>query len=253
MISFYSGTPGSGKSLKMAHEVVEWIKKFKRNVIANTRIDTKTFLKKKKGGLFYYLSNDKFEPEFFYKYALKFHDLGREHQSLIVIDEAQCLFSPTAVKLASSENKAYRQEWLEFFTQHRHLGFDIIIISQFDRLIDAQIRCLFEYNCVHRKANNFGPIGSILTILHIPLFVQITYWYGVNQITSRQFYTYQKKYAQIYDSYAYRNQIVAKLKAKYGAAEMEKLMGFVRPVKNKNTKEKKVKENDATVIAQFES
>ena len=34
-----TGTPGSGKSLQMAHEVVYWIKKFKKNVIANTVID----------------------------------------------------------------------------------------------------------------------------------------------------------------------------------------------------------------------
>ncbi|NFU61052.1 DUF2075 domain-containing protein, partial [Clostridium botulinum] len=153
MIYFYSGTPGSGKSLQMAHTAVEWLKKYKKNVIANTRINIDKILKKKKGGNFFYLPNENFSTEYLYEYALKYHEMGIEHQSLIIIDEAQCLFSPTAVKLFTQENKHYRQEWLEFFTQHRHLGFDIIIISQFDRLIDAQVRCLFEYNCVHRKAN----------------------------------------------------------------------------------------------------
>lgn len=252
MMYFFSGTPGSGKSLQMAHEVVDWMKNRKKNVIANTRINKETFLKKNKikdSGKFYYLSNEKTTPDFFYMYAMKFHKLGVEHQTLIVFDEAQCLFSPTAVKLQSQFNPRYRQEWLEFFTQHRHLGFDIIMISQFDRLIDAQIRCLFEYNCVHRKANNFGTIGMLFTIFHIPLFVQVKYWYGVNQVCGRKFYTYSKKYAKIYDSYAFRGQVEGKLKARFGEEKMKELMGYARPVKVK--KEKQKKEDEKEVINQF--
>lgn len=251
MISFYSGTPGSGKSLQMAHEVVDWLKKYKKNVIANTFIDRKYILKKKKGGLFFYIENDKLTPDFLYKYALKFNEMGVEHQTLLVIDEAQVKFSPTAVKLSSQENPHYRQEWLEFFTHHRHLGYDVLIISQFDRLIDAQIRCIFEFNYVHRKANNFGFIGMLLTILKIPLFVQIQYWYGVNQVSGKKFFTYSKKYSKIYNSYIYREQIIAKLNTKYGSETMSKLMSF-RGSKVK-TKEIKVKEDDKEVVAQFQN
>lgn len=231
MIYFYSGTPGSGKSLMMAKEVCYWIKNYKKNVIANTHIDVSKISQKKNKGKFFYLANDKFTTDFLYKYSLKYNKLGVEHQTLIVIDEAQCLFSPTAVKLFTQENKAYRQNWLEFFTQHRHLGFDIILISQFDKLIDAQIRCLFEYNCVHRKANNYGFIGLLLTLLHVPLFVQVNYWYGVNQICGKKFFLYNKKFASIYDSYSYRNQIIAKLTDKYGEDQMKFLMGFKKKEK----------------------
>lgn len=251
MIYFYSGTPGSGKSLQMAHEVVDWIKKYKKNVIANTVIDRDYILKKKKGGRFFYLSNDNLTTDFLYKYAIKYHTLGVEHQSLIVIDEAQVKFSPTAVKLSSKENPRYRQDWLDFFTQHRHLGYDVLIISQFDRLIDPQIRCCFEYNYVHRKANNFGFIGMLLTILKIPLFVQVQYWYGVNQVAGKKFFTYSKKYSRIYNSYTYREQIIAKLTAKYGEETMKQLMGF-RP-NNIKSKDKKQKENQEMVNSQFAS
>lgn len=252
MITFYSGTPGSGKSLQMAHEVVDWIKKYKKNVIANTVIDRDFILgKKKDGGRFFYLTNDNLTTDFLYKYALKYHKLGVEHQTLVVIDEAQVKFSPTAVKLYTQENPRYRQEWLEFFTQHRHLGFDMLIISQFDRLIDAQVRCCFEYNYVHRKANNFGFIGMLLTIMHIPLFVQIQYWYGVNQVTGKRFFTYSKKFSMIYNSYTYREQIIAKLTTKYGEDMMKQLMGFKPP--KTNTKQKKVKENQFAVDSQFSS
>lgn len=260
MITFYSGTPGSGKSLQMAHEVVDWIKKYNKNVLANTIIDRDYILygnKKKKnkkivGGRFFYLDNDKLSTDFLYKYALKYNQMGIEHQCLLVIDEAQVLFSPTAVKLKTQENPHYRQDWLEFFTHHRHLGYDILIISQFDRLIDAQVRCCFEYNYVHRKANNFGFIGMLLTIFKIPLFVQIQYWYGNKQVTGRKFFTYSKKFSKIYNSYIYRDQIIAKLTVKYGAEMMSQLMGFTKP-KTLKGKEKKVKHDESFVDSQFNS
>lgn len=226
MISFYSGTPGSGKSLKMAHEVVLWLKKLRKNVIANIEIDRDFILKGKKGGEFFYLPNEEFTPEYFYEYAIKYHEMGKEHQTLIVIDECQVIFSPTAVKLFSRLKPRYRQEWLDFFTQHRHMGFDIIMISQFDRLVDPQIRCLFEYNFVHRKANNFGFIGQLFTLFHVSLFVQIQKWYGMNEVCSKSFYTYSKKYSKIYNSYAFREKVIKMLTEKYGEKRMAELMGF---------------------------
>lgn len=216
MISFYSGTPGSGKSLETAHEVEFTLKTLKKNVIANVQYDRDYILMGKEGGRFFYLDNVYFSPDFFYKYALKYHEIGKESQTIVIIDEAQILYSPTACKLFSQENKSYRQDWLEFYSIHRHLGFDFIIISQFDKLIDAQLRCLFEYNFVHRKANNFRMIGQLLTIFRIKLFVQVQYWYGCNEKCGGKFFIYRKKYSKIYDSFAYRDKIVAKLRVKYG-------------------------------------
>lgn len=233
MITFMSGTPGSGKSLASAQEVEFWLRTLKKNVIANVQYDRDYILRGKQGGRFYYLDNINFNPDFFYKYALKFHDLGKEHQTLIVIDEAQVLFSPTAVKLFTQEDKYYRQNWLEFFTQHRHLGYDILLISQFDKLIDAQVRCLFEYNYVHRKANNYKTLGKLLTIFKLPMFVQVQYWYGCKDKCGSKIFFYRKKYSRIYNSYAYRDKIVAKLKHKYGDEFVNRLM---YPNKNNNVK-----------------
>lgn len=224
LIIFYSGTPGSGKSLQAAQEVEFWLRIKKKNVIANVRYDLNYILRGKSGGKFYYVDNLEFKPDFFYKYALKFHKLGVESQSLIVVDEAQCIFSPTAVKLFTQENRFYRQEWLEFFTQHRHLGYDILMISQFDRLIDAQVRCLFEYNYVHRKANNFRTFGRLLTIFGIKLFIQVQYWYGCREKTGSKMFFYRKKYSKIYDSYAFRDKIIVVLKKKYGDDFVDQLI-----------------------------
>lgn len=207
MIYFYSGTPGSGKSLQVAKDIVNKLTVRKQNVIANIDINREViskglFGKKKKTGRFFYLQNKYITPEFFYLYARKYHVKGKEGQTLIVLDEAQMIFSPTVVKLKCQEigNRDYRVNWLDFFTQHRHLGYNIIIISQFDRLIDPQIRCLFEYNVIHRKVNNF-KIGWILSVFRLSAFCAVHYWYGVNQKCGAQWYFYSKKYSRIYDSY----------------------------------------------------
>lgn len=263
MISFYSGTPGSGKSLQMAQKVEFWLRTLKKNVIGNVQINREYVLKGKlNGGKFYFLENEKMTTDFFYKYALKFHSLGVESQTLIVIDEAQFKFSPTACKLQgelpilvfnddgspkldkkgeqiTTPNKSYRQDWLEFFSCHRHLGFDVIMISQFDKLIDAQVRCLFEYNYIHRKANNFATFGKLLTILGFKVFVQVEYWYGCRQKTASKMFVYKKKYSKIYDSYAYRNTIIAKLRVTYGSDYVDQLLD---PVGYKSRKVEKLME-----------
>lgn len=206
MIYFYSGTPGSGKSLEVAKDIVNKIKIKKQNVIANIDINVEAISKKKNIGKFIYLDNSNFTPEFLYKYAIDNHVKGKEGQTLLVVDEAQMLFSPTVIKIKNQENPKYRVDWLEFFTQHRHLGYNIILISQFDRLIDAQIRCLFEYNVIHRKVNNF-KLGWLFSLFGVGVFCSITYWYGVKERVGSHFYIYRRKYSKIYDSYNKFNNV----------------------------------------------
>lgn len=227
MIYFYSGTPGSGKSLRVARDIKQKLLLRKQNVIGNMYINfkylrtshfkvkvnsmfNKLFKKnlfktvyKKNIGNYYYISNDKMTVDFLYNYAKKFHVYGKEGQTLLVIDEAQMLYSPTVIKLKKQEYPHFRTDWLEFYTQHRRLGFNIILVSQFDRLIDPQIRCLFEYNHIHRKVNNFGA-GWIFSLMRMSLFVSVHYWYGIRQKTGMEFFTYSKKYAEIFDSYEFQ-------------------------------------------------
>lgn len=217
MIYFYSGTPGSGKSLSVSRDLITKIRVSKQNVISNMIIDheylyklnlpmkiKKKFKKKYNSsfGVHVYKKNNELTPEFLYQYAFENHKKGQEGQTLIIIDEAQNIFSPTVVKLKTQEEKDYRVKWLEFFTQHRHLGYNVILISQFDKLIDPQIRCLFEFNIIHRQANSFGFIGMILSILKLKLFVRVTYFYGLNQRISSEYFFYRKKLSLLYDSYS---------------------------------------------------
>ena len=86
MIYFYSGTPGSGKSLNVARDIYNKLFLKKQNVIANFDINRDIYNKKKKKGEFFYVPNNELTPEFFYQYAKDHHKLGKESQTLVVID-----------------------------------------------------------------------------------------------------------------------------------------------------------------------
>lgn len=191
MIYFYSGTPGSGKSLHVAKDIYTKLFIKKQDVIANFDINREIYNKKKKKGKFTYISNNELIPEFLYQYAKENHVLGKESQTLVIIDECQILFNPR------SWQQNGRIEWINFFTQHRKWGYNFILISQFDRLVDRQIRSLFEYEIKHRKVNNFK--GAKL--IPISTFVAVEYWYGVKERVGSEFFTYSNKYGKLYDTF----------------------------------------------------
>ena len=231
MLNLYSGTPGSGKSLHIAKLIYTWIRMYKCNVITvnmNIKSDYvyqkygKKIPRKKRGVIYNFRDFEHISPEFFYNYARKFHTKGKEHQTVIIIDEAQSFFNPTIVKEMNQYYKelkqkgikipykdTYRNDWLKFFTQHRHLGFDICLVSQFDKLIDSQFRCLFEYNYVHRKVNNYS-VGFILSLLGISLFLCNQFWYGARLRTGSNMFLYRRKYSKIYDSYKLFDEVLSK-------------------------------------------
>lgn len=192
MIYFYSGTPGSGKSLHVARDIYIRLNRNKKypNVIANFMIN-ENMIKNKKAK-FIYKDNSELTVEFLLNYALKNHKIGVENQTLVVVDECSVIWN------SRSWMKDHdRMEWLKFFVQHRKLGYNFILISQTDRQIDRQIRSLFEYEVKHRKVNNF-KIGRLLPV---PTFAAITYWYGLNERLGVEFFTYRKKWSKFYDSY----------------------------------------------------
>lgn len=194
MIYLYSGTPGSGKSLDAIRDIVNKLKNG-GNVIANfpIKLDLIKPNKKKDLGKFIYLENDKLTVKFLTEFALKNHTKGIEGQTLIVFDEAQAKFNSRDFRSID------RQDYNHFFSLHRHLGYNVILITQNDRLIDKQIRCLIEYEVKHRKINNFKTIGKLLPFC---TFACITYWYGIREKVNCEFFTYKKKLSALYDSYA---------------------------------------------------
>jgi zona occludens toxin (predicted ATPase) len=198
MITFYSGTPGSGKSLHVARNIYNRLVMAKKPVICsfNINMDYITKKGKRKVGAFYYVPMGDGEESmcvnYLVEYARKHHIRGKESQTLVVIDECQLMFNPREF------SKKDRLDWINFFTQHRHLGFDFILVSQFDMLVDKQIRSLFEFDIKHRKLNNYG----FTRCFPIPVFVAVSFWYCVKKKVTQEFFIYRRKYSKIYDSFA---------------------------------------------------
>lgn len=210
MLDLYTGTPGSGKSLHVARDIY-WFMRTGGCVIANFDINREVFRKRKKKtgelkkdynkGTCLYVPNHMLEPQFLVNYARAFFKRDakgriKEGQCLLVVDECQLIFN------ARSWNQSGRDLWCSFFTQHRKFGYRIILISQFDRLIDRQIRSLVENEVKHRKLNNYKFFGQLMGLLYGgSAFIAVTYWYGVKSKIGSETFACKKRYREFYDSY----------------------------------------------------
>ena len=192
MIYLYSGTPGSGKSLYSAYDIINKLKR-KQDVIANFSIDLDYF-GNKPIGRFTYLTNEELTVNYLKQYAKICHKLGREGQTLLVIDECACMFN------SRQWDRKDRQEWITFFQQHRKLGYNIILIAQNDRLIDRQIRAFIETEFKHRAIKNYKTFGRLLSFFCGGLFVRVEYWYGTRLKCGSEMFVLNRKKAKIYDT-----------------------------------------------------
>lgn len=199
LISLYSGTPRSGKSLHVAKDIYVALKKG-IDVIANFEIDVDAIKNCK--GEFVFIETYDLTTEYFENYALsrlKRNRKGKviEGQFLIVIDECADIFNSRLT------NAVGRLKWCTFFRQHGKYGYDCILISQDILMIDKQIRQTIEYNYIHRKLKNFGWKGLLLSALmgFGLIFAVSKVWIPCNQKMGVVFFKMQKKYSRIYDSY----------------------------------------------------
>lgn len=203
MIVLYSGTPGSGKSLHTASLIYHRLQNNKA-VVANFPINFDAIRKKKKKGKsidfpFLYYDNLDLSPSVLVKYARVYFGGKpiKEGAIVLIVDEAQIIFN------SRDWNAAGRRDWLKFFTQHRKYGFDVVLVAQYDDMLDKQIRALIEYEVIHRKASNFGLFGKILGFLTFgQLFCAVRYWYPIKERVSADWFRLKKKYYKLYDTYA---------------------------------------------------
>lgn len=199
MIVLYSGTPGSGKSYHAA-AVIHRELRHRGGIITNFPINTKKIKKVRADHL--YLANDQLTPRTLISYAKEHHKPNRENQSLIVIDEAQLLFN-SRLGFGGKRESDQRMEWLQFFSQHRKLGYQIILIAQSDRMLDKQIRSLIENDVRHRKLNNYGVLGFFASLLTFgrSIFYAIDVWHGTREKIGGQWIVYKKRVANIYNTF----------------------------------------------------
>ncbi len=193
MISLYSGTPGSGKSLHLA-SVIRALSRRGVPIIGNFRVD----LSKISKANYTFYPNDELNPDMLMNFSREYfrNRHMKEGALLLVIDECQLLFN------SRDWNQKGRNKWLSFFSLHRHYGFDIILVAQMDRMIDRQIRGLIEYEFIHRKLSNYGIVGKIMSVfLGGKIFIAVQVWYPLGEKVGSQIYRANKKLWSIYDTF----------------------------------------------------
>lgn len=207
MIYFFSGLPGSGKSLHAAKMIDQYHKRGK-NVITNFEINEhfwdKRRCKKNKflncPGILCEKDNKNLTVDFLLDFADRFHERNArgqiiEKQTLLVIDECQTMFN------SRSWNVKGRSDWVIFFTQHRKFGYTVLLISQDKMMIDRQIRSLFEFDFQHRNIKNFKVIGIFLSLIFGNFFSIPVSWMSNGKYDHTEFLIAPKKYYKLYDSY----------------------------------------------------
>lgn len=200
MIELYSGTPGSGKSLHTAQKIKDWLHKWKSPVITNFDFNALACNQKGYGSLLI-VKNSDITPDFLIFFSEKYRKIRNwnsvpEETILLVIDEAQILFN------AREWNKGNRADWISFFTQHRKLGYRIILIAQFDRMLDRQIRSVIEYEYIHRKVKNIGKGGFILNLFSGGgLHVAVKIYKPLGEKVGSDYFKGNKSLYTLYDSY----------------------------------------------------
>ena len=199
MISLYSGTPGAGKSLHVARVICNRLRAGKP-VIGNFPLAVEKIGGRKLGE---YLEVDNLEltVELLVRCSQGLQAVRggrlREGAILLVIDESQILFN------SRDYGRKDRAGWLSFFTQHRKLGYEVILVAQFDRMLDRQIRALVEYEYRHRKVSNYGVVGFLMSAVFLGnLFVSVKIWYPMKEKVGSEFFIAKKKYYSLYDTFS---------------------------------------------------
>lgn len=222
MIELYSGTPGSGKSLHTAHEIKQWLQVGK-NVISTCDMDTdlmflnpfqklyvrftkrkpKHIKRDKRQDNFYYIPIEEVTPDYLYSFAARYHKFGKEHQTIVFLDECVAIFSPTALAEDRDGIKKWNS-WDTFFRKHRHIGFDLVLIPQSKKLIQRKVIEYCEFEVKHYNRKNQGFLGWLFSLFcGGSLFSWSRCWRGTgNKPFEQGFFTYKPIYGLMYNSYS---------------------------------------------------
>lgn len=193
-IWLYSGTPGSYKSYHAVKDVISWLRSGK-NVICNFPVDfAKVGVKPR--GVYEFWKNTDITCNNLLRFAEEHHKPSYKPQTLVVIDEASVFFNPREF------GRKDRMQWINFFANHRHFNFEIILITQQDRMLDRQIRGLIEYEVKHRALAKANLITMLLSKLFRGLYMTIDIWYPCKIKVTANLNRFRKKIANCYDTMA---------------------------------------------------
>lgn len=125
------------------------------------------------GAICHAVGNSELTAKRLVEYALEHHKIGVEGQTMVIIDECQIIFN------CRDFGRKDRGTWVTLFSQHR-------------------------------KLNNYGFGGLLISLTGMTWFIAIEYWYGGNKLMlSKQIFAYHKKYSKVYDSYKLFSDMVS--------------------------------------------
>jgi len=207
MIELYTGFVGSGKSYHAVARgtIIADAPAGKRWVVANFPIKPKRkFLskvpffnkwakEKYNKPRWIYKNNEELTVDFLVKTSRTMGWYGQESQALLIFDEAGIPFNS---REWSSKPKD-RLKWIEFLSQSRKFGYDVVFIVQDVRMLDRQIRSLAEYEVQHKKMNNW----FVFKFFPLTVFACVSFWNGMrNMRGTLEMCVYRKSVADRYDT-----------------------------------------------------
>jgi hypothetical protein len=140
-------------------------------VIANFPITKGRVDRKTKVPRWLYVPEDEMTPEFFAEYSRRWEHREAEGQCLVIIDEAHRILNSRS--FFGRDQGDTRMKLLRFLSEHRHYGYDVILVAQSDIMIDKQARPLIELEVKHMR------LDKQYWFLPIPVFLRVTFWYGM--------------------------------------------------------------------------
>lgn len=118
-----------------------------------------------------------------------------EGRGLLLLDECHNWMN---ARTWTGDDRLNIVRWL---SQHRKLGFDVILIAQDSKMIDNQVRSLAEVRITLRNLKRWRPWG--LAVVPFNCFIAIWRWEGGNRdVMRRQYYRLNKRVARLYDTMA---------------------------------------------------
>lgn len=229
MIELFTGTPGSGKSASMMIEMVHhlldggivamnfkltknWAEDLAKETSWRARHDPeycRELAKRLWRRAFYVGTAEsclqlsalmrKNEGQGLERFCSKKKAKLREGMGRLFIDEAQLYFNTRNWK----ENYGF----IEFFTQHRKLRWDVTMVAHSEQMIDKQIRSLIEYETAYRNLKNVKILGLRPFAILPPVFWSVQSMAGVgpgggSRTSPMADFTWLcKAYAGLYDSF----------------------------------------------------
>ncbi len=205
MLMTYTGTCGSGKSYHATHEIIFHLKRG-GVVVTNLELDRDKILKYHKkltkeilDEKLIIVPNEMITPQFLYEISVKF--IGSKIKHLLLIDEAADMFN------SRDWAKADRKSWNKFFRMHRHLLYDVVLVTQHRKMIDKQVQYLFDVDVQHRNIKEYGIIGALCSIFLPKLFVCVGVYVPLKTRSFSNSVWLLKKYYDCYDTFTLSNYV----------------------------------------------